>query len=98
MTAARFEGKVALVTGAAAKRSMGRAVAVQLGEEGAHVAVADREAAPKSIWPGDEDWAGLAAVVGEIEGRGSKGLAIAADVGVAADVDAMVARTVEEFG
>ena len=93
-----LNGKVALVTGAAAKRSMGRAIALQLGKEGAHVAVADREAAPKSIWPGDEDWAGLAAVIGEIEGWGSKGLAITADVSVAADVDAMVARTVEEFG
>ena len=63
-----LEGKVALVTGAAAKRSMGRAIAAQLGREGAHVVAADRESAPKSIWPGDEEWAGLAAVVGEIEG------------------------------
>jgi NAD(P)-dependent dehydrogenase (short-subunit alcohol dehydrogenase family) len=93
-----LEGKVALVTGAAAKRSMGRAIAAQLGREGAYVAVADREAAPKSIWPGDEDWTGLAAVVGEIKGWGSRGLAVTADVSVAANVDAMVARTVEEFG
>ena len=93
-----FDGKVALVTGAAAKRSMGCAIALQLAKEGAHVAVADRLAVPKSIWPGDEGWAGLSAVVGEIEGWGSKGLAITADVSVAADVEAMVARTVEEFG
>jgi glucose 1-dehydrogenase len=93
-----LEGKVALVTGAAAKRSMGRAIAAQLGKDGAHVVVADREAVPKSIWPGDEDWTGLAAVVGDIEGWGGRGLAVTADVSVAADVDAMVARTVEEFG
>jgi NAD(P)-dependent dehydrogenase (short-subunit alcohol dehydrogenase family) len=93
-----LEGKVALVTGAAAKRSMGRAIAVQLSREGAHVAVADREATPKSIWPGDEAWAGLNAIVGEIEGWGGKGLAVTADVSVAAEVEAMVARTVEEFG
>jgi NAD(P)-dependent dehydrogenase (short-subunit alcohol dehydrogenase family) len=93
-----LEGRVALVTGAAAKRSMGRAIAVQLGKEGAHVAVADKLAAPASIWPGDEGWQGLSAVVGEIEGWGSKGLGLTADVGVAADVEAMVARTVEEFG
>ena len=30
-----LEGKVALVTGAAAKRSMGRAIALQLAKEGA---------------------------------------------------------------
>lgn len=93
-----LQGKVALVTGAAAKRSMGRAIAVQLAKDGAHVVAADRDAAPKSIWPGDEAWGGLAAVVGEIEGWGSKGLAVTADVSVAADVDAMVTQTVEEFG
>ena len=93
-----LEGKVALVTGAAAKRSMGRAIAAQLAEDGAYVVVADREAVPRSIWPGDEDWAGLAAVVGEVEGRGGKALAVTADVSVAADVEAMVAQTVEEFG
>ena len=37
-------------------------------------------------------------MVGEIEGWGGKGLAITADVSEAADVDAMVARTLEEFG
>jgi NAD(P)-dependent dehydrogenase (short-subunit alcohol dehydrogenase family) len=93
-----LEGKVALVTGAAAKRSMGRAIALQVAKEGAHVAVADKLAAPKSIWPGDEGWAGLEAVVGEIEGWGSKGLAITADVSSAAEVQAMVDRTVAEFG
>jgi NAD(P)-dependent dehydrogenase (short-subunit alcohol dehydrogenase family) len=77
---------------------MGRAIAAQLGREGAHVVAADRESAPKSIWPGDEEWAGLAAVVGEIEGWGGRGLAVTADVSVAADVEAMVARTVDEFG
>jgi glucose 1-dehydrogenase len=93
-----LEGRVALVTGAAAKRSMGRSIAVQLAKEGAHVVVADRLTAPRSIWPGDEGWAGLDAVVNEIEGWGSKGLAVAADVSVAADVQAMVARALEVFG
>jgi 3-oxoacyl-[acyl-carrier protein] reductase len=93
-----LEGKVALVTGAAAKRSMGRAIAVQLAKDGAGVVVADWEAAPKSIWPGDEDWQGLKAVVAEIEAQDRKGLAIVADVGASADVEAMVRRTLEEFG
>lgn len=94
----RLEGKVALVTGAAAKRSMGRAIAVRLGKEGAHVAVADKLTAPRSIWPGDEGWRGLEAVVEEIEGWGSKGLALTADVSVASEVETMVARTLAEFG
>ncbi len=93
-----LEGKVALVTGAAAKRSMGRAIAVQLAKDGAHVVVADKLATPKSIWPGDEGWRGLAAVVEEIEGWGSRGLGITADVSVAADVEAMVNETLATFG
>ncbi len=37
-----LNGKVALVTGAAAKRSMGRTIAVQLAKDGADVIVADK--------------------------------------------------------
>lgn len=93
-----LDGKVALVTGAAAKRSMGRAIAVQLAADGADVVVVDKIAAPQSIWPGDADWQGLDAVVREIEGLGRRGLAITADVSAAADVDTMVSRTVDKFG
>jgi NAD(P)-dependent dehydrogenase (short-subunit alcohol dehydrogenase family) len=93
-----LNGKVALVTGAAAKRSMGRGVAVQLAKDGADVVVVDKYAAPPSIWPGDEGWTGLDAVVGEIEAQGKKGLTLTADVSVSADVDAMVASTLEKFG
>jgi len=96
--AVSVDGKVALVTGAASKRSMGRAIAVQLAKDGADVAVADKLAVPKSIWPGDEGWRGLDAVVGEIEVLGKRGLAVTADVSTSADVDAMVAQTLQEFG
>ena len=68
-----LEGKVAMITGAASKRGMGRAIAVRLAKEGADVAVLDKFAAPKSIWPGDEGWGGLGEVVKEIEAQG-KGL------------------------
>ena len=71
-----LNGKVALVTGAASKRGMGRAVAVRLAKEGADIAILDKYAAPKSIWPGDEDWYGLDAVVKEIEAEGRQGLAL----------------------
>ncbi len=93
-----LNGKVALVTGAAAKRSMGRAIAVQLAKDGADVVVADKFAVPKSIWADDQDWQGLHAVVGEIEAQGKKGLAVECDVSQSAEVDAMVAKTLEKFG
>jgi NAD(P)-dependent dehydrogenase (short-subunit alcohol dehydrogenase family) len=92
-----LNGKVALVTGAASKRGMGRAVAVRLAKEGADVAVLDKFAAPKSIWPGDEGWAGLDAVVGEIKAQGRQGLALVTDVSSGKEVDAAVAKTLAKF-
>ncbi len=93
-----LDGKVALITGAASKRGMGRAVAVRLAREGADVVVMDKFAAPKSIWPGDEDWGGLDEVVKEIEAEGRKGSAIVADVSNGKDVDQAVAQTLKQFG
>lgn len=75
-----LEGKVALVTGAAGKRGMGHAVALQLARQGADVAVLDVAPAPKSLFPGDEAWRGLDEVVEEIEAQGRRGLALVADI------------------
>jgi NAD(P)-dependent dehydrogenase (short-subunit alcohol dehydrogenase family) len=93
-----LEGKVALITGAASKRGMGHAIAVRLAKEGANVVVLDKFAAPKSIWPGDDDWGGLNEVVKEIEAQGKKGLAIVADVSKGEEVDQAVAKSLEQFG
>jgi NAD(P)-dependent dehydrogenase (short-subunit alcohol dehydrogenase family) len=89
-----LKGKVALVTGAANKKSMGRAVAVQLAEDGANVAIVDKFATPKSIWTGDEGWGGLGTVIDEIKSQGREGLAIVADVSSSQDVDEVVAKTI----
>jgi NAD(P)-dependent dehydrogenase (short-subunit alcohol dehydrogenase family) len=93
-----LEGKVALVTGAGSIRGMGRAVAQRLSREGAGVVVVDKEMAPKSIWPGEENWRGLETVVKEIEATGQEGLAIVADISNSKDVDSIVAKTLEKFG
>ena len=65
-----LEGKVAIVTGAASKRGMGRAIALRLAGEGANVVIIDKYAAPRSLFPGDEGWGGLEAEVAEIEALG----------------------------
>ena len=93
-----LEGKVAMITGAASKRGMGRAIAVRLAKEGADVVVLDKFAAPKSIWPGDEGWGGLDEVVKEIEAQGKKGLAVVADVSNGKEVDQAVAKSLEILG
>ena len=93
-----LENKVAIVTGAASKRGMGRAIAVRLAKEGADVAILDKYAVPDSVWAEDEGWGGLAAVEKEIENAGGRGLALEADVSDGMAVDAAVARTIEKFG
>jgi meso-butanediol dehydrogenase/(S,S)-butanediol dehydrogenase/diacetyl reductase len=91
-------GKVAFITGASAKRGMGRAVAVRLAQEGADVAVTDKFANPKSAWAGDDDWKGLDDVVKEIEALGRKAIAAVASVDNLAECEAAVKATIDKLG
>jgi len=93
-----LKGKVALVTGAAGKRGMGHTIALRLAGEGADIAIVDKYSAPRSLYPGDEKWGGLDAVVAEIESLGRKALAVAADVSSSQEVDAAVAKVLVRFG
>src|SRR3972149_10777305 len=93
-----LDGKVAFITGAASKRGMGNAVALRLAREGADVVVADKYPAPKSIWPGDEDWKGLESVVNEIEAQGRKCLAVTVGIENAGEVDTAVKAALDKFG
>src|SRR5262245_18588497 len=79
-----LEGKVALITGSAS--GQGRAAAIRFAEHGAAIAVVDIN---------DE---GSAETVRQVEAAGGEALAIHADVSVQADVEAMVAATVERWG
>ena len=79
-----LSGKSALVTGGAS--GIGRATALAMVREGARVAVADQSAD------------GAAKTVEAINAQGGQAIAIACDVADEADVQAMVARTVEAFG
>jgi NAD(P)-dependent dehydrogenase (short-subunit alcohol dehydrogenase family) len=93
-----LSGKVAFITGASAKRGMGRAVALRMAMEGADVMVTDKFACPKSAWAGDDDWKGLEDVVKEIEALGRKAIWAVAGVEDSKEVEAAVKATIDRFG
>ena len=80
----RFEGRVAIVTGAA--QGIGAAIAQRLASEGAAVAVADLTAERG------------AETVETIVKNGGRAVAYGADVSKTAEVQALVAAVVAEFG
>ncbi|MEN9632037.1 MAG: hypothetical protein RL077_441 [Verrucomicrobiota bacterium] len=89
-----LQGKVALVTGAGGERGIGRAIAVRLAQEGADVALNDIHAASA---PGS-NWGGMAQVVDEIAALGRRSVGIVADIGDAAQVQAMIDQVIATFG
>lgn len=80
-----FEGKAALVTGAS--RGIGRAIALNLGKNGANVVV---------NYSGSKEKA--EAVVEEIKSFGQEAIAVQANVADTDDVKRMVKETIDTFG
>ncbi len=93
-------GKVALVTGAARKKGIGRCIALRLAREGADVAVNDILKTPDQLDPWDKEagWRGLEDLAAEIRSLGRRSLAITADVTRGQDAGTMVGTVVKELG
>jgi 3-oxoacyl-[acyl-carrier protein] reductase len=81
----KLEGKVALVTGSG--RNIGRATVLKLAREGAHVVVNARSNRREAE-----------AVAHEARSLGVKAVPVLADVGKKAEVEALAARALSEFG
>ena len=95
-----LEDKVAIVTGAARHRGIGRGIALGLAASGANI-VAIGSPRPAAQYPEDEraiGWRGAASVAAEIEATGRAAISIDADITVAAEADRIVAETLATFG
>ncbi len=80
----KLDGRVALVTGAASGN--GRAMAVRFAEDGADVVIADL------------DDSGMAETARLVRQQERQAMTARCDVAVKADIDALIAATVERFG
>lgn len=92
--------KVALVTGAARKSGIGRAIALRMAEEGASVVVVSKYRPPELFSEEEktQGWQGLDSLVSEIEAKGGRALAIRADVKLSHEVNQMVDFALCRFG
>ena len=95
-----LDGKVAIVTGAGRLRGIGRACAVALAGLGADVVVTGTGRDPASFPPDEKavNWRDVESTAEQVRELGRRALTLTVDVSDSGDVQAMVDRTLEEFG
>jgi 3-oxoacyl-[acyl-carrier protein] reductase len=92
-----LNGKVALISGVASKRSMGHAIALRLANEGANVVLIDKNARPNNLIPADKEWGGLDEIVAEIKSLGKEALAAVADTTNGIEIDSAITKALNRF-
>lgn len=93
-------GKVALITGAARHRGIGRAIALRLADDGADIVICGRPRAPESYPEREQEigWQGVESLAKEIEKKGRKALALECDVTKKDQVMTMIESISSKFG
>jgi NAD(P)-dependent dehydrogenase (short-subunit alcohol dehydrogenase family) len=99
-TMAALEGKVAIVTGCAGERGLGRGIARRLAQDGVDLIVTDvAPAGTKVVLARPESgWGGLDAVAAEIRAEGRRALPLLLDIRSSEQIDRVVASAMETFG
>jgi 3-oxoacyl-[acyl-carrier protein] reductase len=93
-----LNGMVALVTGAASRRGMGRGMVLAFAEAGADVVVTDIGRRSLVSRAESDDWRGLDSVVEEAERLGRKAIGLELDVRKESAVRGVVDETLRKFG
>ena len=95
-----LDGKVAIVTGAGRRRSIGNSAAHALAELGADLVLTGTGRDPSTFPPDEQEigWRDIESTADEVRALGRRALTIVGDVTDEADVDTMVERALEEFG
>jgi len=91
VTIQALKDRVAIITGAS--RGIGKALAIRLAEEGAHIVVAAKSEHDREHLPGT-----IHDTADQVRQRGRRALAVKVDVREESDIQAMVDQTVAEFG
>lgn len=92
MSAQELAGRVIIVTGAS--RGIGKGLAIGYADQGATVVCAARSARDTpSTLPGTID-----ETVDTINANGGRAIAVRCDIGIASDLQALVERTIDEYG
>ena len=95
-----LDGKVAIITGAGRRRSIGNSTALSLARLGAHVVVTGTGRDPETYPPDEKDvgWKDIESTADQVRAEGRRALPLVVDVTDEEQVDSMVGRTLEELG
>ena len=95
-----LEGKVAIITGAGRRRSIGRSTAHALAEMGADLVLTGTGRDPSTFPPDEQEigWRDIESVADEVRALGRRALTTVGTVTDEDDVDTMIERTLDEFG
>jgi 3-oxoacyl-[acyl-carrier protein] reductase len=93
-----LDGMVAMVTGAASKRGIGRGILMGLANAGASIIATDIGRRSLVARVEQDDWKGLDSIVQEVEALGRQAIGLELDVRNEADVRAAIEKSMAHFG